>query len=93
MKKYKVGIIGGTGMVGQRFITLMAVSYTHLFYPLLGRFFLFYLHLSPFRKSTLFLTWSDHGPFMIWKPLLLNSLTKQSASPTALLILWLNMGT
>ena len=23
MKKYKVGIIGGTGMVGQRFITLM----------------------------------------------------------------------
>jgi len=24
MKKYKVGIIGGTGMVGQRFVTLMA---------------------------------------------------------------------
>ena len=23
MKKYKVGIIGGTGMVGQRFVTLM----------------------------------------------------------------------
>ena len=23
MKQYKVGIIGGTGMVGQRFITLM----------------------------------------------------------------------
>ena len=23
MKEYKVGIIGGTGMVGQRFITLM----------------------------------------------------------------------
>ena len=23
MEKYKVGIIGGTGMVGQRFITLM----------------------------------------------------------------------
>ena len=25
MKKYKVGIIGGTGMVGQRFVTLMEV--------------------------------------------------------------------
>ena len=24
MKQYKVGIIGGTGMVGQRFITLLA---------------------------------------------------------------------
>ena len=24
MKKYKVGIIGATGMVGQRFITLLA---------------------------------------------------------------------
>ena len=23
MEKYKVGIIGGTGMVGQRFVTLM----------------------------------------------------------------------
>ena len=23
MKKYKVGVIGGTGMVGQRFVTLM----------------------------------------------------------------------
>ena len=23
MKQYKVGIIGGTGMVGQRFVTLM----------------------------------------------------------------------
>ena len=24
MKQYKVGVIGGTGMVGQRFVTLMA---------------------------------------------------------------------
>ena len=24
MKKYKVGVIGGTGMVGQRFVTLLA---------------------------------------------------------------------
>ena len=24
MEKYKVGIIGGTGMVGQRFVTLMS---------------------------------------------------------------------
>ena len=23
MEKYKVGVIGGTGMVGQRFVTLM----------------------------------------------------------------------
>ena len=23
MKKYEVGVIGGTGMVGQRFVTLM----------------------------------------------------------------------
>ena len=41
MKQYKVGIIGATGMVGQRFATLLenhpwfnvtavAVSYTHL---------------------------------------------------------------
>ena len=24
MRKYKVGVIGGTGMVGQRFVTLLA---------------------------------------------------------------------
>ena len=24
MKQYKVGVIGGTGMVGQRFVSLMA---------------------------------------------------------------------
>ena len=24
MEKYKVGVIGGTGMVGQRFVTLLA---------------------------------------------------------------------
>ena len=26
MKKYRVGVIGGTGMVGQRFISLLADS-------------------------------------------------------------------
>ncbi len=31
MKKYKVGIIGGTGMVGQRFVTLME---NHPWFPL-----------------------------------------------------------
>ena len=30
MKQYKVGIIGGTGMVGQRFITLMELSLIHI---------------------------------------------------------------
>ena len=45
MKEFRVGIIGATGMVGQRFITLLeghpwftvttlaAVSYTHLTLP------------------------------------------------------------
>ena len=28
MKKYNVGVIGATGMLGQRFVT--PVSYTHL---------------------------------------------------------------
>ena len=32
-EKLRVGILGGTGMVGQRFISLLAVSYTHLTLP------------------------------------------------------------
>ena len=29
MKTYKVGVIGGTGMVGQRFVTLMEHPLVH----------------------------------------------------------------
>ena len=33
MKQYNVGVIGATGMVGQRFITLLELSLIHISEP------------------------------------------------------------